>query len=161
MRIVWKEIGELKPYANNPRHNDESVDEVANSIRQLGFKVPLVITEDGEIITGHTRYKASIKLGLKEVPCIVADDLTEEQIREFRIADNKVSEFATWNWLGLDEELEKINNINMADFGFDVDSIDWDSIKDLTDETYEEPEGKKCECPYCKYIGNKFTFRKV
>lgn len=161
MLVVYKEIEALKPYANNPRYNDESINEVANSIEKFGFKVPLVITKDGEIITGHTRYKASIKLGLKKVPCIIADDLTDIQIKEFRIADNKTGEFSKWDWLGLDEELEKINNINMEDFGFETNSIDWDSIKELSDDSYEEPEGKKCKCPYCEYVGNKFTFRKV
>lgn len=92
MEIVYKKIEDLKPYENNPRFNDEAVQYVANSIKEFGFKVPMVIDKDGTIVAGHTRYKASIELGLKEVPCIIADDLSKEQIKAFRLADNKVSE---------------------------------------------------------------------
>ena len=91
MQIVYKKIEELKPYKNNPRKNDEAVPYVAESIKQFGFKVPIIIDNNNEIIAGHTRYKASIKLEMKEVPCIIADDLTEEQIKAFRLADNKVA----------------------------------------------------------------------
>ena len=120
MQIVYKKIDELKPYKNNPRFNDNAVEYVANSIREFGFKVPLVIDENNEIICGHTRLKASIELGLQEVPCIIADDLTEEQIKAFRIADNKVSERADWDWNLLNEELETITDIDMSQF--DIDS---------------------------------------
>lgn len=119
MEIVNKKLEELKPYANNPRFNDEAVEYVANSIKQFGFKVPIIIDKKGEIVAGHTRYKASLQLGLKEVPCIVADDLTDEQIKAFRIADNKVSDKATWNddLLG-DEIKDLLDDFDMTDFGF-------------------------------------------
>ena len=97
MQIIYKKIEELKPYKNNPRKNDEAVPYVAESIKQFGFKVPIIIDKNNEIIAGHTRYKASIELKLKEVPCIIADDLTEEQIKAFRLADNKVAEKAEWD----------------------------------------------------------------
>lgn len=90
MKIIMKSIDDIRPYANNPRFNDNAVEYVAKSIKEFGFKVPIVIDKNGEIIAGHTRYKASIELGLKEVPCIVADDLNDEQVRAFRLADNKV-----------------------------------------------------------------------
>ena len=119
MEIVNKRLEELKPYEKNPRKNDKAVERVANSIKEFGFKVPIIIDKNGIIVAGHTRYKASKKLGLKEVPCIIADDLNEEQIKAFRLADNKVSEEAEWDFELLDEELDDILNIDMSDFGFE------------------------------------------
>lgn len=125
MEIVYKKVSELKPYENNPRNNDNAVEYVANSIKEFGFKVPIVIDKDNVIVTGHTRLKASEKLGLKEVPCIIASDLTEEQIKAYRLADNKVSEVAEWNLNLLGEELDGILNIDMESFGFgDLEDID-------------------------------------
>lgn len=98
MDIVLKKISDIRPYENNPRKNDEAVKYVAESIKQFGFKVPIVIDKDGIIVAGHTRYKAAKKLNLKEVPCIVADDLTDEQVKAFRLADNKVAEKAEWDF---------------------------------------------------------------
>ena len=96
MNIIQLPLGEVHPYKNNPRKNDGAVDAVAESIRQYGFLVPLVISADHEIITGHTRFKAAKKLGLSSVPCVIADELTEEQIKAFRLVDNKVGELAEW-----------------------------------------------------------------
>lgn len=104
MEIVEKSVKELKPYARNPRLNDDAVPKVAESIKAYGFKVPIIIDKDGVVVTGHTRLKAAKKLGMETVPCIVADDLTPEQIKAFRLADNKVSEESVWdNKLLLDE----------------------------------------------------------
>jgi ParB-like chromosome segregation protein Spo0J len=139
MKIVNKKIEELKPYENNPRFNDEAVEQVANSIKEFGFKVPMVIDKNNVIVAAHTRYKASLELGLKEVPCIVADDLTEEQIKAFRLADNKVSELAQWNYDLLDEELQELLDFNMEDFGF---SIQIEDIDIMNNGSYEEPEEK-------------------
>lgn len=141
MNIVSKRIDEIKPYEKNPRKNDSAVDYVAKSIKEFGFKVPIVIDKDGIIIAGHTRYKASKKLGLKEVPCIVADDLTEEQVKAFRLADNKVSEKAKWNDKLLEEELSDIFSIDMEDFGFDLgidDEIEEDGEVEFTEILGEE-----------------------
>ena len=96
MKIINKQIKELVPYQNNPRKNDKAVDAVAASIKQFGFKQPIVIDKDNVIVCGHTRYKAAQKLRLKEVPCIMADDLTDDQIKAFRRADNKTAELAEW-----------------------------------------------------------------
>lgn len=85
---------DIKPYEKNPRKNDEAVKYVAESIKEFGFKVPIVVDKDMTIVAGHTRYKAAKKLGLNEVPVIVADDLTDEQIKAFRLADNKTGEKA-------------------------------------------------------------------
>lgn len=119
MEIIEKRLEELKPYENNPRQNDNAVESVANSIKEFGFKVPLVIDKNNVIVTGHTRYKACQKLGFEKVPCIIADDLTEEQIKAFRIADNKTSDLADWDDDLLSIELKDIiGNIDMTEFGF-------------------------------------------
>lgn len=146
MEIVNKSIDDIRPYANNPRFNDNAVQYVAQSIKEFGFKVPIIIDKDGEIIAGHTRYKASLELGLKEVPCIVADDLSEEQVKAFRLADNKVSEKAEWNYELLDEELQDILNIDMQDFGFDLDiNVDTLDIKEEKDTSIKYFEDKEIE----------------
>lgn len=120
MQIIEKNINELTPYENNPRKNDRSVNYVENSIKEFGFKVPIVIDSNGEIIAGHTRYKAAVKLKMETVPCIVAVDLTQEQIKAFRLADNKAGEFSEWDFDLLSDELDKILDLNMSDFGFDT-----------------------------------------
>lgn len=121
MKIVEKNINELVIYENNPRKNDEAVKYVAESITQFGFKVPVIIDKDNVIVAGHTRVKAAKKLKLKTVPCIVADDLTPEQIKAFRLADNKVSEYSEWDVPKLDLELMDIDNIDMISLGFGED----------------------------------------
>jgi site-specific DNA-methyltransferase (adenine-specific) len=160
MEIVNKKIDELKPYENNPRFNDDAVEYVANSIKEFGFKVPIVIDKDNVIVAGHTRYKASLELGLNEVPCIIADDLTEEQIKAFRLVDNKVSEKSSWDIELLDEELNDLD-INLEDYGFDNIQIEWDNIDDLTEENYEEPQHNMLECPKCHHIDRDIHFKKV
>ncbi len=97
MQIITKQLDEIRPYEKNPRKNDAAVDGVAASIREFGFKVPIIIDAAGTIIAGHTRYKAAQKLGLESVPCIQADDLSPEQVRAYRLADNKVAEAAGWD----------------------------------------------------------------
>ena len=121
MNIIDKSLTDIKPYENNPRNNDEAVEPVANSIKEFGFKVPIVIDKNNIIVAGHTRYKAAKKLGLETVPCIIADDLNEEQIKAFRLADNKVSEIATWDLELLGNELDNIINIDMGEFSFLID----------------------------------------
>ena len=121
MNIIEKNINEITPYENNPRFNDDAVEMVANSIREFGFKNPIIVDKNNVIVAGHTRLKARKKLKLKTVPVIVADDLTEEQIKAFRLADNKVAEFSTWDMQALMAELEGIEGIDMDDFGFDLD----------------------------------------
>lgn len=122
LKITYKKTEDLIPYINNPRNNDGAVDKVASSIKNFGFKVPIVVDGDNEIIAGHTRLKAAKKLGMDEVPCIVADDLNDGQIKAFRLADNKVSEFADWDMEMLEKELLDIKDIDMdfkmEDFGF-------------------------------------------
>ena len=128
MQIIEKELSWLKPYANNPRDNESAVEPVAKSIKEFGFKVPIVATSDGEIINGHTRFKASKLLGLEKVPVIIADDLTDEQIKAFRLADNKTGEIADWNESLLIKELEELDDLNydMGQFEFELDLDDAD-----------------------------------
>lgn len=133
--LAYVKIEDLKPYENNPRKNDKAVDAVAESIKNFGFKVPIIVDKDNVIVAGHTRYKASKKLGLEEVPVIVADDLTKEQIKAFRLADNKVSELAEWDFDKLDEELANIE-MEIAIFGFEMPK-----------GTGENPYTKKVDIP--------------
>lgn len=118
MNIVTLPLADIHPYAKNPRKNDEAVKNVAASIREFGFLVPLVIDQNHEIVAGHTRYKAAQSLGMTEVPCVVADELTEDQIKAFRLADNKVGEMAQWDMDLLPLELADIM-LPMTDFGFE------------------------------------------
>ena len=161
MEIVYKKTSDLIPYENNPRINDDAVEYVKNSIKEFGFKVPIVIDKNNIIIAGHTRLKASQELNLEEVPCIIADDLSEEQIKAFRLADNKVAEKSMWDYSKLDEELEGIFNIDMSMFDFSSDDINWNDIEDLSDETYDKPEHNMLECPSCHHIDRDIHFKKV
>lgn len=122
METIIKKVSELIPYINNPRNNDEAVNAVASSIKNFGFKVPIVVDSNNEIINGHTRLKAAKKLGLETVPVIVADDLTPEQVKAFRLADNKVGEIATWDEELLAIELEELKNLDfdMSEFEFEI-----------------------------------------
>ena len=122
INIISKNTENVQPYSKNPRKNAEAVKYVAESIKQFGFKVPIVIDSQNVIVAGHTRYKAAKLLGLKEIPCIVADDLNENQLRAFRLADNKVAEFSDWDFDLLDEELSNIFDLDMSDFGF-IDEV--------------------------------------
>lgn len=123
MQIIYLNPDEIVPYENNPRHNDDAVEALSASIREYGFKVPIIIDKNNVIVAGHTRLKASKALGLKKVPCIRADDLDEEQVRAFRIADNRIGEIATWDQEKLEIELEEIE-IDMSEFGLDIDFSD-------------------------------------
>ena len=136
MQIVYRNTAELIPYANNPRNNDKAVDAVAASIRDFGFKIPIVVDSDGVIVAGHTRLKAAQKLGLESVPVIVADDLTEDQVKAFRLADNKTAELAEWDFETLEKELDEIK-IDMSDFGFDFKG-DWFSERKRNDTDRQE-----------------------
>ena len=140
MKITEIEVEKLIPYANNPRNNDEAVDKVAASIHEFGFKVPVVVDSENVIVCGHTRVKAAKKLGLATVPCVVADDLTDAQIKAFRLADNRVSEYATWNFEKLEIELEGLHDFNF-DFGFDFDF----SVEKVTEPEPQEDETEEEE----------------
>ena len=137
MNVREIKIEEIIPYENNPRNNDDAVESVANSIKEFGFKQPLVLDKDNVIVIGHTRFKASKQLGLEKVPCIYADDLTDDQIKALRLADNKTGEIATWDFDKLEIEFEDID-LNLEPFGFEfldeTDEIIEDEVPDIPDE---------------------------
>lgn len=120
MNIVNLSVSDLIPYENNPRHNEAAVDAVAESIKQFGFLVPIVIDKNNVIAAGHTRLMAAQKLGMDVVPCVMAEDLSDEQIKAFRLADNKTGELATWDFEKLDLELQELTSFDMEDFGFEL-----------------------------------------
>ena len=142
MKIIEKNVSEITPYANNPRKNDEAVEKVAESIKQFGFKQPIVVDSDGIIIVGHTRYKAALQLGFERVPVLVADDLNAEQAKAYRLADNKTNEFASWDFDALDLELFDIENIDMSQFGFEFN----ESSDDVKEANYDESISVVIDC---------------
>ena len=149
MELIKIKIKDIKPYDKNPRKNDGAVDLVANSIKEFGFKVPIIVDKNNIIVAGHTRHKAAKKLGLKEVPVIVADDLTDEQIKAFRLADNKVGEIAEWDFELLGVELKDIG-FDMTSFGFtelDLGDIDLDDF--FNDNIKTEKNNIIKTCPHC------------
>lgn len=152
MIVEQWDIDRVRPYPNNPRKNKKAVAAVAKSVREFGFKVPIVVDTEGVIITGHTRREAALSLGMKTVPVIVADDLTEQQIKAFRLADNKVAEIAEWDDDALQEELASLDaaalGIDMSDLGF---SIDDDPTADDFSEDFSLPDGQRPEMCTCTF----------
>lgn len=151
MNIVYKQLAELRPYENNPRDNEAAIPYVKNSIKEFGFKVPILIDSDNVIIAGHTRYAAATELGMSEVPCIVADDLTEEQVNAFRLADNQVAEFSTWDEDKLAMEIESLG-IDLSEYGFGIakalQASEEINVDDFDDDKF------KYECPCCGFRFN-------
>ena len=138
MQIIQIPINDIKSYKNNAKkHPDEQINHIANSIKSFGFKQPLVIDKDNNIVAGHGRLLAAVKLGMSEVPCIIADDLTPEEIQAYRLADNKTNE-SPWDFELLDLELKDIFDIDMADFGF----LDIDNENLLLEKTELKPYKK-------------------
>lgn len=125
-KTVVMDLTDIHPYEDNPRQNEDAVDSVAKSIKDFGFLVPIVVDKDGVIVAGHTRYEAAKKLGLTEAPCIIAEHLTDEQVKAFRLIDNKVSELARWDMDMLAGELSALENsgINFTEFGWTQEEID-------------------------------------
>ena len=126
MNIVYKRVDEIIPYEKNPRINDAAVDAVAQSIKEFGFRVPIVLDKNNVIITGHTRLRSAKSIGLTEVPCIIAENLTPEQVQAYRIADNKTGEIAEWNYDLLPIELRDLQekDFDLSLLGFDTDELD-------------------------------------
>lgn len=143
--LKWEPIKSIRPYEKNPRRNDEAVDAVAASIREFGWQQPIVVDKDGVIIAGHTRYKAAKKLKCDTVPVVVADDLTEDQVKAYRLADNKTGELAEWDTALLGEELAELADFDMSQFGFDT--ILQEEAREAEEDDYEvnppeEPKAK-------------------
>lgn len=150
MEVRNMNIDDIKPYDNNPRDNDNAVDATANSIKEFGWRQPIVVDKDKVIVAGHTRYYAAKKLGYDVVPVVDASDLSDEQVRAYRLADNKTGELADWNTKLLDDELQSILDIDMTDFGFDenIEFAPADEVEVKIDEP-TEIEHKEVTCPHC------------
>jgi hypothetical protein len=155
LKVQYISINNIVPYENNPRNNQDAIPAVIESIKQFGFRNPMILDKENVIVAGHTRYEAAKALGMTEVPVIYADDLSEEQVRKFRLVDNKTAEFAGWDFSKLEEELESLN-FDGFDWGFgtnDAGHADIDSL--FTDAPKKEPEEpKQIQCPHC---GQWFT----
>ena len=164
MQIVDKKLKDLKPYANNPRHNTKAIPAVKESILKFGFKVPIVIDKNNVIVCGHTRYLASQEIGLDTVPCIIADDLNEEQIKAFRLVDNRTAEFADWNFELLGEELADLADFNLDKYNFDElmagleDAFLTQNKKEIKDDNFmiELPEEPKTKVGDFFQLGNHY-----
>ncbi|MCY2928190.1 MAG: ParB N-terminal domain-containing protein [Planctomycetota bacterium] len=172
MKVELRDIATVRPYDKNPRVNDGAVDAVAASLKQFGFRQPLVVDADGVIICGHTRYKAAQKLALAKVPVHVARDLTPEQVRAYRIADNKTAELAEWDMDLLPIEIRELagSNIDFSLLGFDAEELaklldggvqagltDPDEVPVAPEEPITRPGdlwllGAHTICPHCKEV---------
>ena len=154
MKIEERAMGEIIPYENNPRKNEDAIEPVANSIRAFGFRQPIVVDRDGVIVVGHTRYLAAQRLGMDTVPVHVADNLSEEQIKAYRLADNKTNEIAGWDFVSLDSEIAGIEEIDMEQFGFDLDMLAdgiGGGIESHDDVDLDKATGEEIECPSCGF----------
>ena len=160
LQVVLRDISSISPYANNPRINDQAVEAVAASIREFGWKQPIVIDKDGVIVAGHTRLRAAKLLGETQVPCVVADDLTPKQIKAYRLADNKTGELAEWDMPLLEAELDELLGMDMdfdiSQFGFDLDEPD--DVPDFQPAQQEEQPRLDQKAPItCPHCGQSFT----
>lgn len=146
LKIVYVPVEKIKPYKDNPRDNTKAIKKVAESIKNFGFRVPLVLDKKYVIVTGHTRYLAAKELGLEKVPCVIAEDLSKEKIKAYRIADNKVSEYATWNDSLLASEMDALKEmgVDLEDTGFSEVEI-MELTEDILPEKYDSAEFKDYE----------------
>ena len=158
LEIKYIPIDGIKPYKNNPRLNEDAIPYVMNSIKEFGFKNPIILDKNNVIVAGHTRLESAKRLDMKEVPVIYADDLTEEQIKAFRLADNKVAEKSMWDYTKLDEELDSILDIDMSMFDFDINTDDLELDYDNENEV-EDINKKLCRCPKCGHINEEKAFK--
>ena len=157
MKVVNVNVSELVPYANNPRKNEKAIDKVAGSIQNYGFQIPILITKDKEIIAGHTRTAAAKKLGLETIPAIFVEDLTDEQIKAYRLIDNKSGEIATWDFEKLENELDALDDAYLDDLfnrtfsesDEEPEPVDMEiNLDDFGDEAFEY------ECKNCGFRFN-------
>jgi ParB-like chromosome segregation protein Spo0J len=164
LKIEYLPIKALKPYEKNTRkHQKKDVDNIAKSIEKYGMCDAIGIWgEQNIIVEGHGRMLACKQLGMTEVPCVRLDHLTDEQRREYAIAHNATAELSEWDLDILPDELAELD---FSDFNFDFvlpsSDIDWASVEDLDEKTYEEPEHKMLQCPHCQHIDRDIHFKKV
>ena len=162
LKIVYRPLSEIHPYERNPRNNEEAVKAVAASIQAFGFLVPIILDNEESriIVAGHTRYKAAALLHLQEVPTVLADDLSEEQIKAYRLADNRVAEIAIWDLPLLGEAMEEIGDaFDMGEFGFDLGVGDVyepnDTSKEIDAGAFDD-ETFEYQCPECGFMFNEY-----
>ena len=163
MEIVKIKINNLKPYKNNAKkHPKEQIEQIKKSIQEFGMNDPIAVWgKDNLIVEGHGRLEALKELGYKEVECIRLDHLTDEERKAYTLAHNKLTMNSDFDFEVLDNELNNILNIDMSDFGFIQDNIDWDNIEDLENDNYEEPQHRMLQCPSCHHIDRDIHFKKV
>lgn len=138
LNIVYKQIKELKPYKKNAKkHNKEQVEQIANSIKEFGFTQPVIIDKNNCVVAGHGRILGAKKAGLKQVPTVCLEDLTEEQIKAYRLVDNKLNE-SEWDNDLLKQSLEEIEEMNMEVFGFTIDKLEDESVDVEPDVPFTE-----------------------
>ncbi|NUF26347.1 ParB N-terminal domain-containing protein [Bombilactobacillus mellis] len=152
MDVISMAISDIKPYPNNPRKNDDAVTATANSIKEFGWQQPIIVDKDNIIIAGHTRYKAAKQLNMDTVPVVVAKNLSKEQVKAYRLADNKTGEIAVWDYEFLDDELANIIDFDMEDFGFEQIKNDV-NIDDIFFD--DEEQQKKDNTLYLKWENKK------
>lgn len=154
LQIEYVKPSTLKEYKNNAReHHEADVNAIAASITEFGFNDPIGVWQD-EIVEGHGRLLAAIQLGLKEVPIIRLDTLTDEQRKAYALAHNKTAELSNWNFDLLESELAELGNIDMSQFGFNDNAFDDESELKMQQEIDVEKNGKQekeCECPACGF----------
>lgn len=178
-KIEYLSVSSIKPYENNPRNNTFAIDAVAKSIEKNGFRAPVLVDKDMVIIAGHTRWLAAQKLGMDKVPCIIEDDMSEEQVRAYRLADNKTAEASSWNDELLQAELSALQQqgYELTDMGFseaelsellgEVSDADFDDFfteapaqqetaqekpaeeKPAAEQPVEQPKANRIQCPHC------------
>lgn len=152
MDVISMAISDIKPYPNNPRKNDDAVTATANSIKEFGWQQPIIVDKDNIIIAGHTRYKAAKQLNMDKVPVVVAKNLSKEQVKAYRLADNKTGEIADWDSEFLEDELANIIDFDMEDFGFEQIKNDV-NIDDIFFD--DEEQQKKDNALYLKWENKK------
>lgn len=161
LKIEYVDINSIKPYEKNAKlHSPEQIEQIKKSIEQFGMDDPIGIWKD-EIVEGHGRLIACKELGYTEVPIIRLDHLTNEERKAYTLAHNKLTMNSDFDLDILNDELENIIDIDMEDFGFENIKIDWSSVEDLSEKTYDEPTHNMLECPKCHHIDRDIHFKKV
>ena len=159
--IITLKLSDIIPYERNPRKNDAAVDDVAESIRQVGYRQKIIVDENNVILAGHTRWKALQKLGWKEAEVQRELDMTEEQKRKYRLLDNKVAEKSSWDYELLDWELQDLD-FEDYDFGFEAYDDDiFADVNDIDEKNYEAPAKTELICPACGHRDSKERFKAV